>query len=1546
MNPVGGETPIGLANPRRNLNLNGNSGSNIDCNSINVGAGSVCSGRRKSLNYQPQLSLKPREGGGGDGGGEATAMQLSSTGRFSPHPNEIFLPQSARLTIPPLEKFDDALINGCLPPPSPAPNSDCLSSNLSHPHTHVHSHGHSQSQSQSKANQMQQLNLNHFQHQAHAHTHAHVYPLSSSNSASSICTSNSGSAKSQPCVMALTSGENINGSTLHKHNKYNNNQQQQQHQRVMSPNSKYRLERYRDPMSGQGKGMNQSSPSAPSSASSGRYFLPPAKVQCDAYSGYLGSTVHTPVKRYVPTPPLASELYTDLSLSTSMTSAASTSCVATSSLPVSSQYVNMPLPYNYRVKCCHLPNEETGHSKSAQTYNVSNNGSSSSSSSSCPCPSPSPASSGISVSFPAPASGICSPNISTGAVTTKSVGSCNKLRSTASNPDEAESIIVLQPAISQGQGQGQDSTGTCLHCNTTRRTTGVHQTTQTTGPISPVPVSMPHVPMKVTASNDLAKLKYQEQEMMMTTHSNSISLSPVTIAESSSQQQHQQQQHQQQQAKLLNDNGNQMSFQRQANQQQMYAAPQLLSSSPRLQQSQMQNLQQQQQQQQQSLQVLPQQQQQQQQQTYRYSCKKRISIYVRREIARFFGVETSSEAADFALWYGRHRRLAIRRFGPLNPISELEYNVPMPNDSRDMGGAGNGVGVGGGLGNQRNITEPNSCAPDRPDILPAQDTQNFDMSLHGACRWRKLNANNDFNAAEFVERKASVAHMLMTSISYLINIFNKRLSSHSSGYGYGNGNCISRRHRQWSRSFAPIHVHGRADLDHGERHQMDMDSECIADTLAALIEDEVFFDNPCEASLASSTNDEGVDLARQVNKQSSNQSANLGLGMGVGVDTGVGVYMAERHHNGWRTSALNGSGNGSSDLNLIGSHESHTQQANHINLSNSGQSQATIRTSNFTVSSTNRGTRITAQLLDGVLENSRRPQMRRIKYFSVNDLDDRTDHRPFFTYWINTVQIVVLFLSIVCYGIAPIGFGSEQKTGQVLVTSLSLQTVQHVEQRNLWIGPRNNDLVHMGAKFAACMRRDVKIMDVLTKTRRQERETACCIRNDDSGCVQSSQADCSIRGLYPTKSISTWKKWSPGESGPGGRISGSVCGLDPKFCDAPASIAPYEWPDDITKWPICRKTNSFSQRYRYKDHTAEHMVCEIIGHPCCTGLYGECRITTREYCDFVNGYFHEEASLCSQISCLNNVCGMFPFFSVEIPDQFYRLLTSLCMHAGVFHLAITLIFQHLFLADLERLIGTLRTAVVYIMSGLVGNLTSAVIAPHRPEVGPSASLCGVVSALIALLILMHWKHLHKPYVALFKLLLLCTILFGIGTLPYQLNFAGLLAGVACGAFLTISLVPFATFTKYGRKKKINLIWTCILFHLFIYATLIATFYIYPSEFSTFNFVDDMFGGSNGGNIYNSATNSNIGHHNGDVVSSTRRYSQTQKPQYYYHHHSEDIIRNSVAFTEGNSMTHMYPEAQRQKGPGRLIDKKNDSAKTPQINHKYIAHMNDTKFKGL
>lgn len=71
------------------------------------------------------------------------------------------------------------------------------------------------------------------------------------------------------------------------------------------------------------------------------------------------------------------------------------------------------------------------------------------------------------------------------------------------------------------------------------------------------------------------------------------------------------------------------------------------------------------------------------------------------------------------------------------------------------------------------------------------------------------------------------------------------------------------------------------------------------------------------------------------------------------------------------------------------------------------------------------------------------------------------------------------------------------------------------------------DLIHLGAKFAPCMRKDAKIIKEIEKGREKERETACCIRNDDSGCVQSSQADCSVsfKSLFTLRNL-LLPKWN------------------------------------------------------------------------------------------------------------------------------------------------------------------------------------------------------------------------------------------------------------------------------------------------------------------------------------------------------------------------------------------------------------------------------------
>ncbi|XP_064071946.1 inactive rhomboid protein 1 isoform X2 [Vanessa tameamea] len=482
------------------------------------------------------------------------------------------------------------------------------------------------------------------------------------------------------------------------------------------------------------------------------------------------------------------------------------------------------------------------------------------------------------------------------------------------------------------------------------------------------------------------------------------------------------------------------------------------------------------------------------------------------------------------------------------------------------------------------------------------------------------------------------------------------------------------------------------------------------------------------------------------------------------------------------------------------------------------------------------GVRIQTPMLEPLADNSNRRQFgmgvvgrffRRSLRKSVThqeeiaqQLDELTDYRPYFTWWVSTVQTLVLLLSLLCYGFGPVGFGRHTHSGQVLVKSLSLQQVEWEEPASFWLGPRAADLIHLGAKFAPCMRRDARIARAIAASARRERDTACCIRNDDSGCVQSSKADCS-------NTISTWKKWSSGESGPGGRISGSVCGLDPKFCEAPRSIAPHEWPDDITKWPICRKSVlDGSAAVGRAGHAAEHMACEVIGHPCCIGVHGQCVITTREHCDFVKGYFHEEASLCSQVSCLDDVCGMLPFMRRRRPDQLYRAWTSLFVHAGLLHLAATLALQWLFMRDLEKMAGPVRLAVIYLGSGVAGNMASAIFEPYRAEVGPAGSHFGLLACLIVEVI-GAWPLLKHPRRALLKLVGIALALFLLGLLPWIDNFAHVF-GFVFGFLLSYALLPFITFGPYERRRKIVLVWVCLVSAAAMLCALIALFYAAPA----------------------------------------------------------------------------------------------------------------------
>uniref|UniRef100_A0A8B9KGR4 Inactive rhomboid protein n=1 Tax=Astyanax mexicanus TaxID=7994 RepID=A0A8B9KGR4_ASTMX len=220
-----------------------------------------------------------------------------------------------------------------------------------------------------------------------------------------------------------------------------------------------------------------------------------------------------------------------------------------------------------------------------------------------------------------------------------------------------------------------------------------------------------------------------------------------------------------------------------------------------------------------------------------------------------------------------------------------------------------------------------------------------------------------------------------------------------------------------------------------------------------------------------------------------------------------------------------------------------------------------------------------------------------------------------------------------------------------------------------------------------------------------------------------------------------------------------------------------------------------------------------------------CEITSREYCDFMNGYFHEEATLCSQVHCMDDVCGLLPFLNPEVPDQFYRLWLSLFLHAGILHCLVSVCFQMTILRDLEKLAGWLRISIIYILSGITGNLASAIFLPYRAEVGPAGSQFGILACLFVELF-QSWQILARPWRAFFKLLCVVLFLFAFGLLPWIDNFAHI-CGFISGFFLSFAFLPYISFGRMDMYRKRCQILLSLTLFLGIFSGFVVLFYVYP-----------------------------------------------------------------------------------------------------------------------
>nr|CAB3265564.1 inactive rhomboid protein 1-like [Phallusia mammillata] len=434
-------------------------------------------------------------------------------------------------------------------------------------------------------------------------------------------------------------------------------------------------------------------------------------------------------------------------------------------------------------------------------------------------------------------------------------------------------------------------------------------------------------------------------------------------------------------------------------------------------------------------------------------------------------------------------------------------------------------------------------------------------------------------------------------------------------------------------------------------------------------------------------------------------------------------------------------------------------------------------------------------------------------------LDQFDNHRPYFTYWITFVHIVVCIISIAVYGIAPIGFTYTKEKFTTTKKSLSRVSEVFEEPQNFWIGPRTKDLIHLGAKYSPCMRLDPKLQEFIKNERLLEKESACCVRNDNSGCIQTN--DCPF-------TFAKWVKWPDFDPPTYGdnfekRTSGSVCGQDPRYCRSQhSSSTADQWPDDITKWPIC--SDPLPQE-DFQNSSIDNVRCEVVGHPCCIGQEARCEIVTEQYCLYKHGVYHSEASLCSQVNCMQDTCGLIPFRDPEYPDQIYRLWLPVLLHAGLLHCLVSVVFQMTVLRDMEKLAGWHRISIIYVFSGITGNLGSAIFLPYRAEVGPAGSIFGILACLFVE-VFQSWQLLKSPLRALFKLVAITTVLFVFGALPWIDNFAHMF-GFLAGLLLSFIFLPYITFSKFDKHRKRIQVITCSCLFIGLFVALVFFFYIYP-----------------------------------------------------------------------------------------------------------------------
>ncbi|PCH33876.1 rhomboid-domain-containing protein, partial [Wolfiporia cocos MD-104 SS10] len=196
---------------------------------------------------------------------------------------------------------------------------------------------------------------------------------------------------------------------------------------------------------------------------------------------------------------------------------------------------------------------------------------------------------------------------------------------------------------------------------------------------------------------------------------------------------------------------------------------------------------------------------------------------------------------------------------------------------------------------------------------------------------------------------------------------------------------------------------------------------------------------------------------------------------------------------------------------------------------------------------------------------------------------------------------------------------------------------------------------------------------------------------------------------------------------------------------------------------------------------------------------------------------NDTANPPNRVCTLEEICG-FGGIHTETPNQWFRFITPVFLHAGIIHYAINMLAQLTVSAQVEKEMGSVPFIVLYIASGIFGNVLGGNFAlVGVPSTGASGAIFGT-TAIAWIDLFAHWRYIYRPARRLGWMIVELIIGIALGFIPSHLG--GLLMGLLVG----MAFYPIVSPSTRHRSIVLGFRLAAIPLAIVLFVVLIRNFY--------------------------------------------------------------------------------------------------------------------------